>query len=108
MQYVYDAKGLFKRDGFYYEIVDYENGYHGCVDPAQFFKAPLFTRELGFGMSGPDVKRLQGAIGMPESYQTGYFGILTKGAVILYQWKHSIPPMSGYVGPLTLKKLNGG
>ncbi len=28
--YLEDAKGKFKKDGFYYEIKNYENGFHGC------------------------------------------------------------------------------
>ncbi len=27
--------------GAYYEAFDYNNGYHGCVDPAPYFEAPL-------------------------------------------------------------------
>jgi len=32
-QYLQDAKGKFKKDGFYFEIIDYQNGYNGCVAP---------------------------------------------------------------------------
>lgn len=35
-QYLVDAKGLLKKDGFYFEILDYENGYNGCVSLASF------------------------------------------------------------------------
>lgn len=36
-QYILDSKGLFSRNGMLYEVVDYNNGYHGCIDPAQLF-----------------------------------------------------------------------
>ena len=35
--YLYDGHGLLKKDGFYFEVIDYENGYNGCINPAQFF-----------------------------------------------------------------------
>lgn len=28
-----DGSGVFKKDGYYYEIVDYDNGHNGCIDP---------------------------------------------------------------------------
>lgn len=36
--YLYDGFGLFVRDGYFYEIVDYNEGYNGCIDPEPFFK----------------------------------------------------------------------
>ena len=36
-QYLYDGNGLLNRNGSYYEVVDYTNGYNGCVDPSTFF-----------------------------------------------------------------------
>jgi len=40
-QYLYDGFGLFKKDGYYYEIIDYDNGYNGCIDPEPFFNQYL-------------------------------------------------------------------
>jgi murein DD-endopeptidase MepM/ murein hydrolase activator NlpD len=40
-KYLKNAKGYFKRDGKYYEIVDYDNGYWGCIDPAPHYKLTL-------------------------------------------------------------------
>ena len=40
-QYLYDGFGLFKKDGYYYEVADYNNGYNGCVDPEPFFNGYL-------------------------------------------------------------------
>lgn len=34
-KYLEDSKGKFKKDGFYYEIVDFQNGYNGC-EPITF------------------------------------------------------------------------
>lgn len=35
--YLSDGYGILKKDGFYYEVLDYDNGYNGCVDPMPFF-----------------------------------------------------------------------
>ena len=34
--YLYDQEGRLKIDGFYFEVLDYENGTNGCVDPRNF------------------------------------------------------------------------
>lgn len=35
--YLSNGQGYFKKDGFFYEIVDINNGYNGCVDPKLFY-----------------------------------------------------------------------
>lgn len=49
-QYLSDAFGIYKKDGFYYEISTYTNGYNGCINPylpwstetlASSYKAPI-------------------------------------------------------------------
>lgn len=35
-KYLYDAQGLLRRNGFYYEVVNYDNGYNGCVSLKDF------------------------------------------------------------------------
>lgn len=40
-QYLYDGFGLLYRGGFYYEVIDYDNGFNGCVDPEPFFNGFL-------------------------------------------------------------------
>ena len=67
---------------------------------------PHFTREMGYGMFGEDIRALQKVLGMPASFQTGYFGYITKGYVYLYQINNGITPRTGYVGPKTLTVLN--
>ena len=69
-----------------------------------------FNTDLSFGMTGDDVKKLQeiliamGLLNIKEP--TGYFGSLTKSAVIEYQKSKGISPTSGVVGPLTRVELN--
>ena len=83
--------------------------------------APIFTRELSEGVSGPDVLILQKILnadadtrissqgaGSP-GHETDYFGALTTQAVKKFQVKYNIaaPGDEGYgiVGPRTRKKL---
>lgn len=37
-KYLRDNNGYLIRNGFYYEIVDYDNGVNGCVNPALFYE----------------------------------------------------------------------
>jgi hypothetical protein len=62
-----------------------------------------FSKDLMVGSSGSDVSALQSALGVSS---TGYFGSLTKAAVVAYQKAHSLPA-TGYVGALTRAALNG-
>jgi len=67
-----------------------------------------FTRSLSLGMRGDDVKALQEVLikeGVWESATdaTGYFGPITKAAVVRYQEKHA----SEILEPLGLKKGTG-
>ena len=45
---------------------------------------------------------------MPAGVAMGYFGGLTKAAVMKYQTANGITPVSGYVGPKTRASLNAG
>ena len=71
--------------------------------------AIAFNRNLKLGLSGDDVKALQtklkelGYYTYPEI--TGYFGKITKEAVMAYQKTMGITPVSGLFGPLTREKL---
>jgi len=69
-----------------------------------------FTKDLWFGMRNADVIKLHEvliAMGLLDIKEpTGYFGQLTKNAVIAYQELKGIRPLSGYVGPLTRAELN--
>lgn len=81
-----------------------------------------WERDLRIGVEGEDVKRLQGILieegvwQRPDVSPTGYFGPITKEAVVRLQEKHKkeiLEPLglskgTGYVGPLTLQFLRGG
>ena len=74
-----------------------------------------FTRNLSVGSTGADVAELQTVL-MSKGYSIpalaagtakGYFGSQTLTAVKAYQAANGVPS-TGFVGPLTLAKLNGG
>lgn len=94
--------GTLYRDaqGYYYQIWDYNNGYHGCIDPDK----SVFERDLDIGITGYDVYVLQRILvreGCATFEATGYFGNLTKAAMIKLQDKVGIMPDVGYFGPKT-------
>ena len=67
-----------------------------------------FTRTLKFGSSGNDVKELQKRLkteGVFRGPITGYFGNLTKTALISYQKKNKLP-QNGTLYLKVRKKLN--
>ncbi len=72
----------------------------------------VFTRNMGVGSSGQDVAALQtfledrGFLIMRPGITKGYFGILTRNALIKYQQSKNIRPANGYFGPVTRKSLN--
>ncbi len=62
-----------------------------------------FTRNLTMGSRGDDVKELQGLLiakGYLGSNATGYFGGLTKAALMKLQKERSLP-QTGFFGPMT-------
>jgi hypothetical protein len=66
-----------------------------------------FIKNLSFGMTDPDVTRLQIKLSMPLKYQTGYYGFLTAGYVLAFQISHGIYPTAEFnVGPKTRAMLN--
>ncbi len=71
----------------------------------------VFNTNLTIGSTGPDVVALQqilisqGYLVMPSGVSLGYFGNLTKDAVIKYQTAKGISPASGFVGPITRASL---
>lgn len=96
------------RNGFYYFDRSYlqnvfEMGIPLTLNASQF----IFHTDLYIGLQLDDVKQLQIRLGLPVQYQTGFFGLITEGAVKQYQTEHNIPH-TGYVGPLTRAALNNG
>lgn len=72
----------------------------------------VFSNYLTVGSRGADVVALQSFLvannflTMPAGVSMGYFGSLTKAGVVAYQASQGIVPTSGFVGPLTIAKLN--
>jgi peptidoglycan hydrolase-like protein with peptidoglycan-binding domain len=74
------------------------------------------VRDLELGMSGDDVKALQQALiakdtgaaaqALAKNGATGYFGALTKAALIEYQKASGITPAEGYYGSITRTYLS--
>ncbi len=70
-----------------------------------------FNRNLMLGSSGKDVVDLQNFLishnflVLPKNATVGYFGGLTKVALIAYQKKSGIRPATGYFGPITKNKV---
>lgn len=93
------AGTVYYSDGFYYQIFNYNNGFHGCIDPM----TPTFSRDLFIGTSGYDVFVLQRILrkyGFLSAEPTAFFGPLTATALARYQLKNGITPTS-YFGPRT-------
>jgi len=71
----------------------------------------VLNSNLHLGLKNDEVACLQQALKdqgegiYPEGLVTGYFGSLTKSAVIRFQEKYNIPN-TGFVGPLTRQKIN--
>ena len=74
--------------------------------------APLITKNLSIGSSGGDVLALQaflenkGYLTLPAGATNGYFGNLTKQALVAFQQSAGLPA-TGYCGSLTRQIING-
>jgi hypothetical protein len=81
-----------------------------AITPNNAEAAGYISSELQVGSRGADVTTLQTFLaGMPSIYPqgliTGYFGTLTRSAVMRFQATYGIPTV-GRVGPMTLAKIN--
>jgi len=77
---------------------------------ASTVQAATLYRSLDVGMSGSDVSALQTYLASdvslyPQGLVTGYYGSLTRSAVMKFQTRHGISAV-GRVGPITLAALN--
>lgn len=112
-QYIRNSEGYVKLDGNFIEVVDYDNGYNGCVSPEPFYQPDYeFTRDLYLGCEGEDVRELQKFLNKKgftvapfgngsKGKETTYFGYLTRYALIRYQRVNKIYPSIGYFGEIT-------
>lgn len=116
-EYLHDDTGVFKKDGYIYEIVDYQNGFNGCVDPSPFVEwksassllknlfnetPKTITKTLRYGSTGEQVKILQWILGVKKD---GVFGVQTDRAVRDFQ-KNNKLVADGIVGEKTRTKLH--
>ena len=98
-------------DKFYYEIVEYKNGYAGCIDPEQFLvdKKPKevytkkLTQTLRYGSTGVEVFTLQRFLGGLTT--DGIFGKDTEKKLKEYQKNNGLKA-DGICGALTRAKIN--
>lgn len=70
-----------------------------------------FNNNLYYGLVNDEVSKLQDCLKYlgcmsKEVESSGYFGTITKEASKIFQTRYNIYPVSGFVGPLTRKKLN--
>ncbi|MBI2451253.1 MAG: carboxypeptidase regulatory-like domain-containing protein [Parcubacteria group bacterium] len=104
---------------YYYTVRSVDLAGNESINIEQISGSPLpgeekvkstFLKNLRQGMKGEDVKNLQKILfeeGVyPDNIISGYFGSLTKKAVINFQKKYGLSPSLGFVGSLTRAKLN--
>lgn len=91
--------------------LDINDPFHGPDDPGR--DQPVYdwaqgdykyTGDLSYGQKSDDISHLQARLGVHPA--TGYFGPITRAAVIAYQIANHLPG-TGFVGPLTRAVLNG-
>lgn len=103
---VYDSKTKKLLDQNKFEIQIAENKIEKAATVSSRSK---FTRLLNLRSSGEEVKLLQQKLkdlGYYDYGVTGYFGPITKAAVIKFQKAYGLAPYPGWVGPGTREKLN--
>ena len=80
------------------------------ADRAHASTLATLSGQLDVGSTGQDVRTLQTLLGSnplvyPQDLVTGYYGPLTKTAVVQFQIAYGLPPV-GRVGPQTLALVN--
>lgn len=92
-------------------LVDLPNDWKELLSNEDLKPKYFFQNNLSVGIRNDEVKILQDCLKFlgclsKEQESTGYFGIITKTATILFQQRYGIQPTSGFVGSLTRAKLN--
>lgn len=92
-------------------IVDLPNNWQELLDIGIEKPKHFFANNLSVGLKNDEVKILQDCLkwlGCMEKSQesTGYFGTITKNALIVFQQRYGISPQSGYFGILSRAKMN--
>ena len=77
----------------------------GQAAPGAGTSACSFTRDLTVGSRGDDVTCLQTTLNV--SPQSGFFGPITKAAVVKWQTDNGVNPAAGYFGPISRAKWGG-
>ena len=100
--YLRNSEGFLKRNGQYYEVVNYDNGFNGCVSPVPFYIQPKmeFPKNMELGDNNENVKVLQEALriyGTFNSDSTGLYGKITAKAVYEFQKKENIAPLTRHL-----------
>lgn len=83
----------------------------GVPVPTPPINKPIFNVDLSFGSNGPEVTKLQNRLKefgfFPTNVaSTGYFGNVTRAAVINFQKRFGINPAVGFFGQITRAKIN--
>jgi peptidoglycan hydrolase-like protein with peptidoglycan-binding domain len=81
------------------------------IQPVHAATYALLTAQIDYGQTSTNVTNLQTFLASsptiyPQGRITGYFGPLTKSAVMNFQAAYGLPQV-GRVGPATLAKING-
>ena len=134
-EYLKNQNGYVKMNGYYYEIQDYDNGYNGCIDPAQFFDGTFgndfpqtppipahyyfttpFSKSCEYSKDCDEMQQLLTLKGFMQAipYQErGYYGDKTAKAVLTFQvasiklsWYEKYYLAGSKVGKKTLEALN--
>lgn len=85
--YIKDSNSFVKLQGMFVEILNYDNGYNGCIDPEPFFhiQEPDHIKEAIIELQTQLV--LKNFLTIPPGIAPGFFGSLTLEAINKYQTK---------------------
>lgn len=109
-------QGKDESNGAWYNV-EQNNGYLGAIDPEPFFNGKYvdgntkftFMKDLGLYSVSNDVYQLQKRLveeNCGNFIPTGFFGSKTQAAVVAFQVKYGVKPVTGFCGPLTRGVLN--